>query len=63
MPLSQDLARCYRCLVQHPAATLNPVTSLCGCKHDYCEDCIRDEGLAEWLRFVGSRCTKSARAA
>jgi hypothetical protein len=58
-----ETARCYRCLVPYPSAALKPVTALCGCEHEYCEECIRDERLASWLRFVGSVCTKSARAA
>lgn len=38
-----------------------PALALCGCEHDYCDECLRDERLAGWLRFVGSVCTKSAR--
>jgi hypothetical protein len=58
-----DVARCYRCLDLHPSATLKPVAALCGCEHDYCEECVRGEQLAGWLRFVGSVCSKRARAA
>jgi hypothetical protein len=63
LALPEDPPRCYRCLTCYPIGALKPVAALCGCEHDYCEDCIRDERLGGWLRFVGERCTKSARAA
>jgi hypothetical protein len=55
--------RCFRCLSVFPPEALKPVTALCGCEHDYCEECIRDERLAGWLRYVGAICTKRALAA
>jgi len=62
MPLPVAV-RCYRCLTFCPEATLRPVHAECGCEHEYCEECLRDERLAAWLRFVGSICTNSVRAA
>ena len=50
------VARCYRCLVPYPADELKPVMATCGCDHEYCDECLRDERLAGWLRYVGSRC-------
>ena len=57
------VARCYRCLVPHPARALRIARALCGCEHDYCEACLRDARFSGWLCFVGSVCTKPARAA
>jgi hypothetical protein len=57
-----ETARCYCCLVPHPARALRSVQAPCGCEHQYCEACLQGERIVAFLLSVGARCMKSAAA-
>lgn len=54
-----EFARCYRCLVQHPRATLTRLVMPCGCEEGFCPDCCTPD-LGSWMSFVAGRCIKGA---